>query len=149
MRLFNDDLYWESVKDGNPIAAALFEEHYSKHHYADGRKPKLFVGPGEKMVLLGKDHMGLFVWRKFISMDRQQGLNNCIFINNGPQLASDIILQAESIALERWPGIRFFTYVNPKKVKSPNPGYCYKCAGWTLCGRTKKRKYLILEKLNQ
>jgi hypothetical protein len=148
MRLFHDAGYWESVKDGNVIAAALFEQHYSKYHYADGRKPKLFVGPGEKLVLLGKDQLALFVWRRFISKDGQIGLNNSIFINQGTHLSSEIILEAEAIALNRWPGIRFYTYVNPKKVKSPNPGYCYKCAGWRQCGITKKRKHLIFEKLN-
>jgi len=29
----------------------LYERHYSKYHYKDGRKPKLFCGPGEKIVL--------------------------------------------------------------------------------------------------
>ena len=41
---------------------------------------------------------------------------------------------------------RFFTFVNPGKVGSPNPGYCFKKAGWRHVGRTKKRGLHILEK---
>jgi hypothetical protein len=62
----------------------LYDRHYSKYHYADGRRPKLFVGPGEKMVLLTTDHLALFAWRKFRSMDGQQGVNCAIFRNEGP-----------------------------------------------------------------
>lgn len=43
---------WIAVKDGNATARAVFDRHYSRKRYADGRKPVLFVGPGEKMVLL-------------------------------------------------------------------------------------------------
>jgi hypothetical protein len=50
-----------------------------------------------------------------------------------------------SIAWQRWPGERLYTYVNPRKVKSENPGYCFKVAGWTTCGTTKWRKLTILE----
>ena len=60
---------WVEVKDGNDTARAIFEEHYSRYRYADGRKPLLFVGPGEKMVLLTPDASAVFAWRKFKSAD--------------------------------------------------------------------------------
>lgn len=149
MRLFTDNQYWQQVRDGNPVALKLFESHYSKYHYADGRRPKLFVGPGEKIVLLGIDGQALFAWRKFISGDGQEGVNCAIFINRSKaHQSSDLILQAEEIALRRWPGVRFYTYVNPRKIASANPGYCFKCAGWRPCGITKRRQLIILEKLN-
>ena len=43
---------WIEVADGNDTGRALFDRHYSRHRYADGRKPRLYVGPGEKCVLL-------------------------------------------------------------------------------------------------
>ena len=46
------------------------------------------------------------------------------------------------------PGERMFTYVNPKLIRSANPGYCFKVCGWRICGVTKKRKLIILEKMN-
>lgn len=64
---------WIQVKDGNDTARSIFDRHYGRYHYADGRKPLLFVGPGQKMVLLTSDAKALFVWRKFISMDHQGG----------------------------------------------------------------------------
>lgn len=146
VRLFDDDLYWEQVRDSNPAALKLFQAHYSKYHYKDGRRPNRFVGPGERIVLLGKQRDALFVWRKFISDDGQQGVNNSIFINQAAVLSSTLILEAERIAWAKWPGQRFYTYVDPRAIRSVNPGCCYKKAGWRVCGVTQKRSYLILEK---
>jgi len=99
------------------------------------------------MVLLTPCLRGLFVWRKFISGDGQDGVNCAIFRNEDAGLASELIRAAEALAWARWPGTRFYTYVNARKVQSSNPGYCFKKAGWTPCGITKNRKLLILEKL--
>lgn len=137
---------WVEVRDGNSAGQQLFSRHYSKYLYKDGRKPKLFVGPGFKMVLITQDGKALFVWRKFISGDGQAGVNCAVFRNEGPQLSSLLILEAEKLAWTRWPGERLYTYVNTKKIKSVNPGYCFKQAGWRICGETKKNKLLILEK---
>lgn len=138
---------WVQIRDGNPAALMLFSRHYSKYQYADGRKPSRFVGPGERIVLITSDGKALFVWRKFRSMDNQCGVNCAIFRNEGPHLSSELILEAEKIALEKWPGERLYTYVNPRKIKSSNPGYCFKIAGWQQCGITKARKLLIFEKI--
>jgi len=137
---------WVQVKDGNLTAWALFQRHYSKYHYADGRKPKRFVGPGERIVLITQDGKALFVWRKFINASGQMGINCAVFRNESDILSSLLIMEAEQIAWERWPGERLYTYVNPRKISSDNPGYCFKCAGWNECGTTKARKLLILEK---
>jgi hypothetical protein len=139
--------HWFSTRDGDAIARLIFDRHYSRLHYADGRNPKLFVGPGEKLVMLTDQADALWVWRKFISDDGQQGVNCAIFRNESPILSSELILDAEEIAWKRWPGQRLFTYIDPRKVKSTNPGYCYKKAGWCLCGETKWNKLLIFEKL--
>ena len=141
-----DDFVWIEIKDGNGTARQLFDRHYSRYFYKDGRKPKLFVGPGEKMVLMTSDQSALFVWRKFISGDGQQGVNCAIFRNEGPLLSSYLILEAEKMAHERWGDQRFYTYINARKIKSVNPGYCFKVAGWTVCGTTKRHKLIIMEK---
>jgi hypothetical protein len=138
--------YWYAVKDGDASARSLFNRHYSRHFYADGRKPKLFVGPGSKMVLMTSDGTALFVWRKFISGDGQQGVNCAIFRNEGRILSSELILEAEKLAWQRWPNERLYTYVNPKSIKSNNPGYCFIKAGWMKIGITKVNKLIILEK---
>lgn len=112
-----DDSLWLKSKDANPTARAIFETHYSYRPYADGRKTTHFVGPGEKLVLLSPTADALFVWRKFISGDGQPGVNCAAFHNDGPILSSTLILAAEQLAWERWPGERFYTYVNPKKLR--------------------------------
>jgi hypothetical protein len=147
--LFDDEIYWIQVRDGNKAAMDLFKRHYSRYCYKDGRRPSLFVGPGQKIVLIGKNNDALFVWRKFRSADVQEGVNCAVFRNESGQLSSKLLAQAEEIAGKRWPGERLYTYVNPKKVKSTNPGYCFKVNGWKICGITKTRKLLILEKLIQ
>lgn len=68
--------------------------------------------------------------------------------------SSELIIAAVDIARALWPLERLYTYVNARKIRSTNPGYCFQCAGWTLVrdgsGRpklTKRRRYHILELL--
>ena len=138
---------WLPIKDGNASARFLFDRHYSRYRYADGRQPKLFVGPGEKMVLTTHCARGLFVWRKFISGDGQQGVNCAVFRNETDALSSYLIKEADRLADQRWPGERHYTYVNSRKIKSTNPGYCFIKAGWRKCGITKHNKLIILERI--
>lgn len=140
------DGVWVPVKDGNPTGLAIFRRHYSYKPYRDGRDPSLFVGPGEKLVLLTPCARALFVWRRFKSGDGQQGVNCAVFRNEGAGLSSDLIRAADDLAWERWPGERHYTYVNARKVESRNPGYCFLKAGWRKCGVTKWNKLLILER---
>lgn len=137
---------WRAIKDGDDDARKFFEEHYSRYVYADGRKPKLILGPGEKLLLVTPCRRALFGWRKFISDDGQEGINCAIFRNVGAGLSSELIRYADDVADNRWPGERHYTYVNPRKVRSSNPGFCFIKAGWRKCGITKVNKLLILER---
>jgi len=98
-------------------------------------------------MLMTSDAAALFVWRKFNDASGQKGINCAIFRNEGPLLSSMLILEAEEWARARWPNERFYTYINGKKIKSKNPGYCFKRAGWKTCGKTKGGLW-ILEKGN-
>ena len=138
---------WIQIKDGDPRGVALFKRHYSYHKYHDNRPRRLFVGPGEKIVLITPDCDALFVWRKFISDDGQAGVNCAVFRNESEMLSSDLVLEAEKIAWLRWPGERLYTYVAPEEIESDNPGYCFKMAGWRWCGETKINNHVILEKM--
>ena len=103
--------------------------------------------PGGKLVLLWHDARALFIWRRFISGDGQQGINCAVFRNEGASRSSDLIREADAIADERWPGERHYTYVNPRKIRSANPGYCFLMAGWRRCGVTKHNRLVILERV--
>lgn len=152
--MFTNGNRWFAIKDGDPRAFALMRNHYSFQPYADGRRQDptnpnrfLFVGPGQKMVLMTSDCLALFVWRKFIDKSGQVGVNCAVFHNSGPHLSSELILEAELLGWKRWPHQRLYTYVNARKVESDNPGYCFKCAGWQFVGYTASKKLHILEKL--
>lgn len=100
------------------------------------------------MVLISTDGRALFVWRREqYRRDAQEGVNCTVFRNEGEQLSSRLIREAMELAWRRWPGERLFTFVNPRKVQSRNPGYCFLCAGWRRVGRTKEKRLLILEAL--
>lgn len=137
---FSSASIWNEVKDGHPDAVKIFSRHYSKYHYKDGRKPKRFVGPGHRMVLLSTCGKALFVWRKFKSKDEQDGVNCSIFRNESEHLSSWLIEEAVKLARIKWPGERLYTYVNPRRVRSTNAGYCFKKSGWKMCGIKKKKK---------
>jgi hypothetical protein len=142
---------WLEAKDGDPRGLWLYERHYSARRYKDGRRRRLFVGPGEKMVLLTTACDALFVWRKFRSRDGQRGVNCAAFRNESDSLSSDLIREACEHAWRRWPGERLYTFVNPAKVRSTNPGCCFKIAGWRRCGQTKggggRDRLLVFERL--
>lgn len=137
---------WVEVKDGDDTVRSIFDRHYSRQRYRDGRSPRLFVGPGKKMVLMTPDARAIFVWRKFKSDDGQQGVNCAVFRNEGGGRSSELILAAERLAWSRWPGERLYTCVDGRKVRSRNPGYCFLSAGWHRCGITKHNRLVILEK---
>ena len=139
---------WIQVWDGNPTAAALYDRHYSRNPGTRG-DPRV-AGPGEMLVLLTPCAKALFVWRQFRTKDPSAGpadVNCAIFRNEGAGLASDLIRAAMGLAWARWGPQRLYTYVNPRRVRSVNPGCCFKAAGWKKCGVTKTRALLIFEVL--
>lgn len=141
---------WIPVLDGDPRARALYERHYSSQHNIKRRKhrkTKLFMGPGEKLPLLLPTADALFAWRyERFTNGYQMGVNCAVFRNESTWLSSDLILHAEVHAMRYWPtATRFFTYVNPKHVRSTNPGYTFIKAGWKKIGTTSKG-LIVLEK---
>lgn len=124
--------HWFLSRDGEETVRLFFDRHYSRRFYKDGRKPKLFVGPGEKMVLVDVNCLAIFIWRKFICdvEPPQIGINCAVFRNESGVLSSILIREACVIAEKRWPNERHWTLVNSKKIQSRNPGFCFIKAGW-------------------
>lgn len=79
---------WWLTKDGDIDCIELYERHYSAYQYKDGRKRKLFVGPGEKVVLRTASGDAMFVWRKFIDDSGQDGINCAVFRNESQHRAA-------------------------------------------------------------
>ena len=135
---------WCRAKDGDSRARQLFQRHYSRRKLADGRESKLFVGPGEKFVLISGSNDAMFVWRKFKSDDDQTGINCAVFRNESAALSSALVIEADRIAWAHWPNEpRHYTYVNAKRIRSGNPGYCFLKAGWKRVGLTKSGLHIL------
>lgn len=131
---------WFAVKDGDDRARALYLRHYSAEKNAKQRTDSpLFVAAGQKFVLLNTEGTATFVWLKntIERYDKQVGVCCTLFRNESRVLSSDLIREADELAWARWPGERHFTYVSPSKVRSTNPGACFKMAGWRRCGESK------------
>lgn len=127
--------FWVPAKDGDQAAYAFFRRHYSARKTIP--KIRQFVGPGEKLVLVGFMIPALFVWRKFIDDSGQKGVNCAVFRNESPIRSSRLIHEADNIAWQKWPGERLYTTVSPTSIRSTNPGFCFLKAGWRKCGATK------------
>lgn len=122
----------------------LADRHYSRRTVG----AKQFAYSGRKLVL--RDALGevLFVWMypdAAMRMDGQTGYNCAIFRNESTRLASEIILEAERWAIEKWGSGRGYTYVDPRKIQSRNPGYCFKRAGWEQVGFSKGGQVLLVK----
>lgn len=144
---------WTRSRDGDADCIAMYERHYSCREYKDGRPRLAFVGPGQKLVLVTPALDALFVWRKFIDKSGQVGVNCAVFRNEGLELSSALILEAEAFAWDKWPReTRLYTYVDERKTagrrsRRKGGGACFVAAGWRPCGRTKRNDLLILEKM--
>jgi len=121
---------------------ALADRHYSRRTVG----ARQFAYSGRKLVLRDAAGLVLFVWMypdETMRMDGQVGYNCAMFRNESARRSSDIILEAESMAVEKWGPNRMYTYVDPSKIASRNPGYCFKRAGWRFVRLSAGGKHLL------
>jgi hypothetical protein len=122
----------------------LADRHYSRRTVGASQ----FLPSGRKLVLRDTEGLVVFGWlwpEQQYRADGQSGFNCTIFRNESPRLSSEIILEAEAMAVEKWGPNRGYTYVNPRAVKSTNPGYCFKRAGWRFAGISTKGLHLLVK----
>lgn len=120
----------------------LADRHYSRRTVG----ARQFAYAGRKLVLRNPAGTVLFVWLwalPELRLDGQDGYNCAIFRNESDRLSSNIIAEAESHAVAKWGPRRFYTYVNPARVRSTNPGYCFLKAGWRKVGISKSGLILL------
>jgi hypothetical protein len=149
INLYGERTTWLIVSDHDPELRELADRHYSRKT----RGAKKYVGPGEYLALITPEGRAGFIWRKTkieLRKDGQEGIECTLFRNEAQELylSSHLILEAEKLALIKWPeSSRFFTYVNPKKIKSTYPGFTFIKAGYRKIGTNKSGKLIILEKV--
>jgi len=125
--------------------------HYSR------RKPGApqFMPPGQTLILMSHDLGAVWGWWRpapssgIKAMNGHDGWTCTLFRNDGPQRSSELILLAEEALFESGLGCGpsgLLTYVFRKKVRSANPGYCYKVAGWKKVGVSADGRKDLLQK---
>jgi hypothetical protein len=138
---------WDGLIVTTPFdaeCAFLADRHYSRR--AIGARQ--FLYSGRKLVLRDAEGAVLFGWMypdESMRMDGQAGYNCAIFRNESARRSSDIILEAEAAAFAKWGPNRCYTYVDPRKVRSSNPGCCFKKAGWRRAGQSKGGLILLVK----
>ena len=141
---------WQQVTKFDPRTAALADRHYSRRKIGS----RQFMPPGQTMILLSEDEKAVFGWWRphpalgLSSMNGLDGWTCTIFRNEGEARSSELILAAEEILLAKYDcgpdGL--LTYVWSKKIKSTNPGYCFKMAGWKRAGLSADKRKVLLQK---
>lgn len=134
----------------DPEMAALADRHYSRQ--TPGARQ--FAGNGEKIVLRDTAGLILFVWlRQKQRRDALLGYNCQWFRNESPRRASDIILEAEHFAIDRWGPGSAFTFVDPMRIRlvkrrgDPVPGFCFIKAGWRYLRESASGKLILVKEL--
>ncbi len=127
----------------DPECVVLADKHYSRQSHGSPQ----FMPPGRTLILRNSEGTVVFGWLHQMQCDDgQDGYNCTIFRNESARRSSEIILEAEQMVYAQWGLARLFTYIHASSVKSCNPGFCFKMAGWQLCGQSKSGK-LLLEKV--
>lgn len=121
---------WTIRNCSDPAALGLARHHYSRQH---PDAPKIGA-PGRHLVLVSPCQRAL--WDTHYTQHPDDGLDawRCsIFRNEGAGLSSDLIRSAMDLTAERWgaaPPDGWVTWVDRRRVRSSNPGYCFLRAGW-------------------
>jgi len=147
------DEHWLSVRRTDERAYALYRRHYSASKGARWRRVgnTNVTSAGQTMVLLSQCGRALFVWLRCMvpRLDAQLGVNCAVFRNEGPDLSSTLIREADELAWRRWPDERrHFTYVDgaqttQRRSRHAAAGACFRHAGWRECGASKTGLVLL------
>jgi hypothetical protein len=144
--------YWTRVTKFDKEACALADQHYSRRKIGSPQ----FMPPGQTIVLLTtvfKD--AVFGWWRpdpksgIKAMNNLDGWTCTIFRNESFVRSSELILDAERAIAEFGYDIGkdgLLTYVWDTKIKSKNPGCCFKKAGWKAIGRSADNRKTLLQK---
>lgn len=133
---------WRLSWRADPKAREIADRHYNRQKVG----AKQFVPPGRCLVLTTFNDNGQALWVSswpFAQYVKHQWAGAWVcscFRNEGAGLSSDLIREAVAATRAFWgppPEQGFITFVDRKKVRSRNPGFCYIKAGWKKVGFTK------------
>lgn len=140
---------WHRVKASDALARAMRDRHYSTE------KPggKTVGPPGRRLVLISDDESALWIthWPDpRLVLDKIDALRCTVFRREGRRRErASVLIQAAMEASERYFGAApsgWLTYVEPAKVRSQDPGYCFKMAGYELDATFRSGKLIRLRR---
>lgn len=128
-------MIWHRVKASDPLAREIRDRHYSTKN-PGGRT----VGPpGRRLVLISDDERAMWITHypdPRLVLDRIDALRCTLFRREGRRRERASVLIAEAMRFSEdvygAAPAGWVTYVEPSKVRSQDPGYCFKMAGFEL-----------------
>lgn len=137
---------WMITHKGDRSCRLLADRHYSRQTIGAPQ----FTRPGRNLVLRTADGAAVWVTWDGIRDDGMQAWECTMFRNEAPNkyLSSAMIRAAVAATCAEWEGLPpdgIITYVDSSKVRSSNPGYCFKAAGWRKIGRSRRRGLILLQ----
>lgn len=130
---------WRTSWRADPGARVVADRHYNRQKIGSAQ----FVPPGRCLVLRAA---GPALWvtswpfAEFVQHRWPGAWVNSLFRREGGQLlASELIRAAVAATRAHWldvPPLGMVSFVDPEKVASSNPGYCYLMAGFDRDGTT-------------
>jgi hypothetical protein len=131
---------WRLSNRADPAAVALADRHYNRQKPGSPQ----FVPPGRCVVLITECKRAVWVtswpFAEFVRHAWAGAWVNSIFRNEGAGLSSLLIREAVAATRAVWsdvPELGLVTFVDAAKVRSTNPGACYRRAGFKRVGETK------------
>jgi hypothetical protein len=132
----------------DPEMSMLADRHYSRRTVG----ARGFLYSGRTLVIRNSEGTILFGWiwmQDKYRADGQTGYNCAIFRNESGRQSSAVILECEELAFREWGPNRVYTYIDPRKILSANPGYCFKRAGWKFLRRSLHGLHLLAKELTK
>ena len=138
-------MLWRMSHRADPVACKIADRHYSRQTIGSPQ----FVPPGRCLVLRAETDTGRALWvtswpfAEYVKHAWAGAWVCSMFRNENAALASSLIMQAVAATRAvygRPPDLGIITFVKPSAIRSGNPGYCYKRAGWRLVGAAKDGK---------
>lgn len=142
-------MFWTRVTKFDLECVELADGHYSRRTPGSSQ----FMPPGQTVVLHASG--AVFGWWRphpasgLKSMNGLDGWTCTIFRNTSALRSSGLILEAEywltRYTVDCGPD-GLLTYVWDSKIRSSNPGCCFKKAGWHVRGRSADGRKTLLHK---
>lgn len=162
---------WRVSSSSDPVALAIVDgkgrwASYGPHYSRRTPGSKTFTGCGRELVLVTVDETAVWaVVYQRTPTARGTGMSrgrhgvtdarpryvwrNMLFRNLGKTQSSVLIRDAVKVTYREWlfkygsiPTERLRTEIDPSRIRSTNPGYCYKMAGWTNPRMVRGKLYL-------